>query len=307
MKRAISILGLLLLAVSLRAQISDEPLVRFGVVADVQYDRDTTVGVNGRHYSIEKDRLAEAIETFNSWDDLSFTVSLGDIVDRDFVTAFPDLKPVLALSKIPIHYVYGNHDYVRPFSAKKQKEFYDMVGRDDSYYSFISGGVKFIIMNDNEIALFSSEVGSVAREQAKAFIEDAKAKGLKHAKSYNGAVSKKQLKWLDKELKDASKKKQLAIILAHQPLTPEGNKHLLLNYQDVLKVIAKYPGTAVAYLAGHDHKGGKDVVGDTAFITFKGMCEGENNRYGIVSIYPDRLELQGFGDQKSMKFNFNIQ
>ena len=111
MKKAISILIILQLAISLRAQISDEPLVRFGVVADVQYDRDTTVGVNGRHYSIDKERLAEAIETFNSRDDLSFTVSLGDIVDRDYVTAFADLKPVLALSKIPVHYVFGNHKF----------------------------------------------------------------------------------------------------------------------------------------------------------------------------------------------------
>ena len=278
--------------------LSEKPLVTFGVVADAQYDRDTTVGVHGRRYHLAIERLSETISVFNEREDIAFTVSLGDIIDRNYL-CFPDLKPVLSQSKVKIHYVYGNHDYVRPFDKKHQKAFFRMVGQDDSYYSFVKGGVRFIVMNDNEIALFSSKKGSVRWEQAKALYDDAVAKKVKYAKMYNGTVSQRQLKWLDRQLKRAERKKQKAIIMGHQPLAPEEQTCLLMNYHEVLKVIERHGDTVIAYLAGHEHKGGSAVIGPTAFITFKGMCEGQRNRFAIVSVYSDHLSVEGFGDQQS--------
>ena len=139
-------------AASLRAQpLSEKPLVTFGVVADAQYDRDTTVGVHGRRYHLAIERLSEAISVFNDRENIAFTVSLGDIIDRNHL-CFPDLQPVLAKSKVKIHYVYGNHDYTHSYDPKGQKAFFKMVGQDDSYYSFVEGGVRFIVMNDNDPA-----------------------------------------------------------------------------------------------------------------------------------------------------------
>ena len=299
MKKTAFLLLLILTSASLRAQtLSEKPLVTFGVVADAQYDRDTTVGVHGRHYHLAIERLSEAISVFNEREDIAFTVSLGDIIDRNYL-CFPDLQPVLAMSKVHIHYVYGNHDYVRPFDRKNQKAFFKMVGQDDSYYSFVEGGVRFIVMNDNEIALFSSEKGSARWEQAKALYDDAVSKKAKYAKKYNGTVSEKQLKWLDRQLKKAERKNQKVIIMGHQPLAPDGQTCLLMNYEDVLNVIERHGNTVIAYLAGHEHKGGSAVIGPTAFITFKGMCEGKNNRFAIVSVYPDHIKVEGFGDQPS--------
>ncbi|MBQ3846453.1 MAG: metallophosphoesterase, partial [Bacteroidales bacterium] len=115
MKKTVSLLFLILTAASLRAQsLSEKPLVTFGVVADAQYDRDTTVGVHGRRYHLAIERLSEAISVFNDRENIAFTVSLGDIIDRNHL-CFPDLQPVLAKSKVKIHYVYGNHDYTHSY------------------------------------------------------------------------------------------------------------------------------------------------------------------------------------------------
>ena len=299
MKKTAFLLLLILTSASLRAQsLSEKPLVTFGVVADAQYDRDTTVGVHGRRYHLAIERLSEAISVFNDRENIAFTVSLGDIIDRNHL-CFPDLQPVLAKSKVKIHYVYGNHDYTHSYDPKGQKAFFKMVGQDDSYYSFVEGGVRFIVMNDNEIALFSSKEGSAKWEKAKALYDEAVANKAKYAKKYNGSVSGKQLKWLDRQLRKAERKKQKAIIMGHQPLAPENQSCLLLNYHEVLDVIERHGDTVLAYLAGHEHKGGSAVIGPTAFITFKGMCEGKNNRFAIVSVYQDHIKIEGFGDQQS--------
>ena len=123
MKKTAFLLLLILTAASLRAQsLNEKPLVTFGVIADAQYDRDTTVGVHGRRYHLAIERLSEAISVFNEREDIAFTVSLGDIIDRNHL-CFPDLQPVLAKSKVKIHYVYGNHDYTHSYEKKGKKAF----------------------------------------------------------------------------------------------------------------------------------------------------------------------------------------
>src|SRR5262245_30595709 len=88
---------------------SDFPILRFGVVADSQYaDRPPHVGMN-RHYARSLAKLSEAIEVFNR-EELSFVITLGDIIDRDF-ESFDDILPVYDSLKHENFFLLGNHDF----------------------------------------------------------------------------------------------------------------------------------------------------------------------------------------------------
>ena len=47
---------------------------------------------------------------------------------------------------------------------------------------------------------------------------------------------------------------------------------------------------------GHDHEGGYAQQDSIHFVTFQGLVEsGAENAYAIVEVYPDRLEIRGYG------------
>ena len=279
---------------------AQEPLLRFGVVADAQYDRDTTENRLHRHYAWSLGRLAEAMETFNG-EKVDFTVSLGDLIDRS-ADALDDLKPVLKASQAPLFYIYGNHDYPKPYDKAVQKRIFKALGQDDGYRSIECGQVRIILLNTNEIALYSSPKKSKVHKQAASLYEAAKEAGLPYAKKYNGTVSGKQLQWLEDELQTARKKGQKALVMGHSPIVPETGKCLTMNASEICRVLLAYEDTVLAYMAGHEHKGDVHTLGGILCITFRGMCEGENNRYAVVSVYENGLDIRGFGDQASLKF-----
>ena len=57
-------------------------LLKFGVVADPQYADIATRG--SRFYRNSLKKLGDAIEHFNKKEDLSFVVTLGDTIDKNF-------------------------------------------------------------------------------------------------------------------------------------------------------------------------------------------------------------------------------
>lgn len=302
MKKTFLTLLLLSVALLLGAQ---EPLLRFGVIADAQYDRDTTDNPLHRHYALSRERLAEAVETFNA-SDLAFSVSLGDLVDRTIET-FGDIEPILRSSVAPIHYVYGNHDYPHPYDKAAVKRVFKAIGQDDRYRSFECGKIRFILLNTNEIAPYSSAPGSKVHAQAMAIFKVAKDAHLPYAKKYNGSLSDKQLKWLNKELDKARKKGQKAIVMGHAPIAPDTEKALTMNAMAVRRILSSHEDTVLAYMAGHEHKGGLQTLGSIPCITFRGMCEGDHNRFAIVTVYENGLDIKGFGDQESFRFQRQAQ
>ena len=54
-----------------------------------------------------------------------------------------------------------------------------------------------------------------------------------------------------------------------------------------------------AYLAGHDHAGGYATAGGVHYLTLHGMVEAPpgSNAYAIVRALPDRLEIDGVGQE----------
>lgn len=82
---------------------------------------------------------------------------------------------------------------------------------------------------------------------------------------------------------------------------------LVFNYYRVLDIFHAHAKCIVAYLAGHDHKGGYAI--DSAgihHVTFDGIVEvpPEHNSFATVHLYADRLELQGHGLMRSRTMLF---
>ncbi len=279
---------------------AQEPILRFGVFADAQYDRDTTENRLHRHYALSRDWLSEAIGTFNDCD-LAFTVSLGDLIDRS-IDCFGDIRPVLQSSRAPILYVYGNHDYPKPYVKAVQQRVFKEIGQDDAYRSAVYGNVRIILLNTNELSTYSYTPGTKNYQLASLTYEMAKKAHRPNAKHYNGSVSKKQLKWLDRELRKAERKGQKAIVMGHAPIAPDSATATEMNAPAIREVLHSHEKTVLAYFSGHEHKGGLEMLGSIPCLTFLGMCEGSQNRYAIVSVYGNGIKVQGFGDQESYDF-----
>ena len=130
----------------------------------------------------------------------------------------------------------------------------------------------------------------------------------RHAESYyqenkitspkwNGAVSKSQLKWLEDQLQEATKKDQRVMIFCHFPVFPE-NVHNLWNAEEIVALIDQYK-CVKAYFNGHNHDGNYANRQGVHYLTLRGMVDTEETAYARVGLHEDRIEVLGFGREKS--------
>ena len=128
--------------------------VRFGLVTDSHYaDREP----NGtRFYRQSVVKMRECIDMMNS-EKVDFVIHLGDFKDED-----PNKKPEDTLRYLqvleseyarfngPRYHCVGNHD-VDSITKKQFLENIENSGipKTESYYSFDSGGIKFIVLDAN--------------------------------------------------------------------------------------------------------------------------------------------------------------
>jgi manganese-dependent ADP-ribose/CDP-alcohol diphosphatase len=75
---------------------------------------------------------------------------------------------------------------------------------------------------------------------------------------FGGGASARQVAWLRSELAQARRLGERVLVLNHLPLHPATAPPpcLLWNYREVLDVLAEFPGTVAATLAGHAHMNG---------------------------------------------------
>ena len=90
----------------------------------------------------------------------------------------------------------------------------------------------------------------------------------------NGGVGDEQLRWLQHELEGAHAVGEAAIVFGHTPVLPGVTNDLdglAWDFEAVLGVLRSAAGRAccVAYVAGHDHRGGycRDGPGGTHHVT----------------------------------------
>jgi manganese-dependent ADP-ribose/CDP-alcohol diphosphatase len=285
-------LALLLASHLIFAQTKDKPLFTFGIITDVQYADQDNAGT--RHYRLSPKKLAEAVDSFNLYKP-QFVLSLGDYIDKNF-SSYDTLNPITERLTMHLYHTLGNHEFSVNDNEKErvlQKE-----NLEKPYYSFEKNNWRFVIINGNDVSLHAHIKGSSEYKEAEALLVKLKADSLRQAQTWNGAIGKEQLEWLEKELLAAQNKKQKVIMACHFPLYPDGATELLWNAKEIRALIEKYR-CVFAYVNGHVHKSQYFFEKGVHYVSFRGMVELDDNAFAMITVYPDRLEIKGFGKELS--------
>jgi len=273
----------------------ESPILSFGLITDVQYADADPQGE--RHYRESPGKLKTAVEWL-AQKDLPFTLHLGDFIDRDF-TAFATVLPLLDGLGHPVHHLLGNHDYT--VADVEKGRIVGTLAMPHDYFSFSHSGVRFVMLDTNDVSVYKYADGSEADIESEAVMKKLAAENLPNAKPWNGGLSETQLAWLEKELGTAGSAGERVILCGHHPLLPaEGLA--AWNSAEVLTVIDRHP-VVMAYFNGHNHAGAEVVRNGVPYITFKSVLhEPGVNAWSAIHLFGDRLEIEGNGREKSRTF-----
>lgn len=283
--------GLLLLALicclpkgARAAQQTNVKFLTIGLVADSHYDTfpagekapweplphwfqeqiRRTTNSNKRRYDIAKDKMDETVEVFNAVTDMAFAVNLGDLVNNDLMW---NLKPILDSFnriRVPHYSLLGNHDLRahndRFGKVNKTQEMWllSKLGLIQWHFSIRYPPFKFLFLD------------SMAMEP----------------ENKNMTRRKEHVEWLKREIEDAKVQKQVVIVFAHISIG--------IGTNALGPIIASYDHVA-AIFCGHEHKGGYIKQKRIHTVILHGQIETMVNAFAILDIFPDRMELTGFG------------
>ncbi len=271
----------------LMGQEDSIPRFSFGLIADCQYCNVEGTGV--RKYTLSPAKLDRCVAHFNT-QELEYVIHLGDFIDRDF-ESFSVVSPIYAQLKMPGYHVLGNHDFSVADSLKERVP--ATLGMPSRYYDFAVQGWRFVVLDGNDVSFYAHPEGSEAFQQAQHYY----AEHQLEAPKWNGAIGTDQLTWLEQTLEKACEAEESVVLFCHFPVYPE-NVHNLWNAPEVVALLEQYPCVR-AYLNGHNHAGNYGLKNGIHYLTLKGMVDTEETAYSILEVWPDRLELIGFGRQEN--------
>ncbi len=268
--------------------------LRFGIVADPQYAPVVPNLKSGRYYANSLWKLQEAVEVFNA-EDLSFVATLGDIIDRHW-ESFGHIMPVYDGLRHEARFVLGNHDF------DVADDYLGSVVRaarmEAPWYDFAKGDVRFIVLDGNDVSLFSTPGDSERRALAAERLARLRETGASNAQTWNGSVGEAQMRWLDERLGAADAAGERAIVLCHYPVFPQ-NEHNLWNSGELVDLALSHRSFAV-WMNGHNHAGNYGELDGRHFVNFRGMVDTpDTSAYAIVTLQDDRMEIAGFGREEN--------
>lgn len=300
MKKVLFIVLMVFLSIK-GASGADNPVIVLGVFTDAHYSA-TKPDKAGRLYKASKQKVEEAVEVFNA-KEVDMVISLGDIVDNEFGD-YADISQHLNKLKMPFHTILGNHDFIVPFSLQQQNDVFKTLGVSERYFSIVKGKVRLIFLDTSDVAMYSNAAESMNYREAEAIMSQLKDDCAVNAKNYNGAIGKAQMQWLQAQLNDAALASEKVICFSHIPLdVNDGEKYTLWNRDDIVEIL-KVNSCVMSYIAGHHHVGGYSDTGGIHHIVMKGMVQGPENSFAVISIYEDRIVIDGYGREDDREYNF---
>lgn len=252
-----------------------------------------------RFFRNGKSKIGDCIHTFNRAT-VDFVIDLGDVIDKDF-ESFETILPYYKLFKKPVYHLVGNHDWDVE-DHLKQKVGATLGYPDNLDRSFSAKGFRIILLNGNTISTYASAQGSEHYVLAEKWLNELERSNRLNAQFWNGGISAEQLTWLENELQKAAEQNQRALIFCHFPIFPH-TKYNLLNAEDVLEAITRYPCLA-AWISGHNHHGNYGIRNKTHFINLKGMVETAGTpAFSVLHIYSEQMILHGYGREQTRILN----
>lgn len=274
-----------------QAQENVQPL-RIGLIADIQYADKESRGT--RFYRASIPKLNESVKVLNE-QDVDFTVVLGDFVDE----GRKDLPAILAeldTLKGSVYNLLGNHDFE---TVQNPYDLYKAFRMVSPYYVVDTAGWRFVFLNTNELSAYATVPNTALEKEYQRMSSALKMQNRTNAQPWNGGVGKKQMKWLQKKLKEARKKSLNVLVFTHHPLLPENNGHEALNNREMLALLSRHKQVK-AVISGHNHKGAFEIREGLPCITLEGMVEtAEQNAYGVLTLSDDKLTISGMGRMTS--------
>ncbi|MFA6127140.1 MAG: metallophosphoesterase [Bacteroidales bacterium] len=247
-----------------KAALAQAPVMKIGLIADIQYCSCPTAF--SREYSKSLEKVEVAVEAINK-DTVNFTVELGDMIDRDFQNFDPVIQRLNTLNNKWI-FIPGNHDL--SVSRSLKKKVLDRIPAEKGYWSEVIDDLRLVYLNGF----------------------------VKKVAGWNGALGRNQLAWIISEVDKANQSHQKLIVFAHQLIVP-GDSHSLLESQKMIEILSGSQHM-VLYICGHKHSGSDHTIGNIRILNLKGMVEAKKPSFAVLSIYPDRWVLKGYGEQESI-------
>lgn len=215
--------------------------IKFGVFSDLHYD----------HIPDGDKRIQYFIEQVNE-EDLDFIIELGDFsypIDDNLIL----LENIRKLN-VPLYCVIGNHD-TDIYERKLVMDFLDL---KDSYYSFRTGDLKFIVLDSCFVKTING------------FKPYSKSNYDKITESYP-YVPDFEIEWLEKELEDDSKH---YIIFSHHSLENNFRERGICNRKEIQSLIEKVNESnkrVLLCMNGHDHGWAVKKIGKTFNYSLNAM------------------------------------
>jgi len=276
----------------------DQPLFSFGIAADCQYADadDLRRGKMDRRFRESRDRLAEAVETWNGHD-LAFIVHLGDLIDRDPADA-PVVLDLFAQCTAPVHQLLGNHDFANPSGVPTPTaELCAAYGMPAAYYEFAQPGWRFLVLDGNAISIEGNAPGTPRRVEAERVMAELEAAGARNARPWNGGLGSEQEEWLAARLAEAETAGERVAVLVHHPLDDTLGDSLWFG-SALADRLAASPVVSVV-LSGHHHAGMFRQVGELPLLGLQGMVETAESAYAIAHVHADTIMIEGFRREPS--------
>lgn len=268
-----------------RAQDS-RPILTFGMVTDVHYADIPDRGE--RTYSRSLEKLKGCVDSLNALG-ADFLIELGDFkdigdppVEEKGLIYLYRAKKVFSGFNGPRYHVLGNHDLdclsKAQFSSKAKNS---GISPEASYYSFDLKGIHVIVLD--------ADYDSLGRDYDHG-----------RFKWSDANIPAKELNWLKSDLRHA---RGTTLVFCHQLLDGEGSAYIR-NSKEVRRLLEK-SGKVAAVFQGHVHEGQYHLMNGIHYYTLKALVEGssnEDNSFARVSVYPNRISVQGYGHATSMQF-----
>lgn len=268
----------------------DQPLFRFGLIADPQYAPLAPIGT--RYFANSLWKLSEAIATFNTLD-LAFVATLGDFIDRGW-ESFGHILPLYGRLLHPHHPIPGNHDFdVAPAHLGEVRA---RLGRPEGHYDFAVAGHRFIVFDGTEESLYANPPGSAGHRRAQARLAALQEARAPNAQTWNGGIGEAQFAWIAARLAAARAAGERVIALGHFPLYPD-DPHMLWDADRLVELFCGHDGF-LACFSGHNHAGNYGLRAGRHFVNLMGMVETATDTcYAVVDVHADRLVVTGFGTE----------
>ena len=266
---------------------------RFGLITDIHYG--DAPPKNTRYFAESVAKVREAVATFDRahvW----FLAELGDLL----ADATPETSEAYLLATLdtierelrrfdgPTYHVLGNHDLDNLSKAQVLAHLTNTgIAPGRSFYSFPTGGVRFLVMDAE-------------------FLADGRSYDHGNYDYRDIHIPPAELEWLRFELAATSAP---VIVFIHQRLDGDGNVQVV-NRADI-RAILEGSDRVLAVFQGHDHKGAYSFINGIHYYTLKAVVEGsgpENNAYAIVDVRADLdIGVTGYRRAVSMTLPYRAE